>query len=267
MKTTLKTFAWPLLAIALCASCASPQAGKPSGTTLLVMPSRHTVVQFCFDVARIRSVYMVAYDQPALSKQPMLYAWNNDRADWVAIQASELAGGQLFSVPPARTIVIGGAAIMPKDVADAVAATDVAVTSESLNVADLANAFHQVLNFSSSEWTWLGDRFGLQLKDRNEDRRQSGRYSQNRSQVQPPAERDAMVAMPPASVEELDIPGPETAPVSLEPAPAPAPEASRQTLVIPMGQAEVAPAAEAAAAPAASAAPAPAAEPMRPEDK
>lgn len=264
MKTTLKTIAWPLLAMALCVSCATTPGSKPSGTTLLVMPSRHTVVQFCFDIARIRSVYMVAYDQPALSKRPMLYAWNNDRADWVAIQAGELASGQLFSVPPARTVVIGGAAIMPKEVADAVASIEVAATVESLNVADMANTLDQVLNFSTSEWSWLGDRFGLELKDQNEDLRHTGRYSQNRGQVQPRADSGELVAMPPASVEELEMLGPETAPVSMESAPVP--EVSRQTLVIPMGQADAAPVVV-AEVPVAASAPVAAAEPMRPEDK
>lgn len=198
---------------------------KPSGTTLLVIPSRYTVVQFCFDIARIRSVYLVAYDQPATVQQPLLYAWNNDQSNWIPIKSADLGSGSLFTVPPVRTVLVGGGAMLPANVAAAVSQAGAFSQVESLNLMDLANALHQSMRFTSSEWKWLAGRYGLQLKDRNEDRRRWGRYGppgQEGADRTPSAGRE--FGMDPEAEDIVIMPPP---PAEAEAAPA------RQTLVIP----------------------------------
>lgn len=281
MNSRFRSIFFTLMAVGVAGSVA---VAKPEGTTLVVIPSRYTVVQFCFDIARIRSVYLVSYDQPATVKKTMLYAWNNEQSNWVPIEASDLAGGTLFTVPPQRTVLVGAGPLVPAAVLDAVTAAGPFSQVESLNLMDLSNALHQSMRFSGSEWKWLAGRYNLQLEDRNEERRRWGRYgAPGQARIEAPAsgkpwhaaemepDVETLVIMPPAVVSE-----------SLTEVPA-AP--ARQTLVIPAATADgsstaamwdssptTTPAAEKAmpvgAGVAAANTPAPpAAAPMRPEDK
>jgi hypothetical protein len=195
------------------------QRARAEGTTLIVIPARYTVVQFAFDIARIRSVYLVAYDQQAGTSQPELYAWNVASAKWESIQSDELRDQMLFRVAPSQAIVVVPPEGIPGSVADAIRTYDNPAAIDSLNLTDIVNGLNQRMRFSSSEWRWLSRRYGFKLEDRNAERRRWGRYGPpGQEPVRPPREtptdRDAGMGGPNA-----------------ESLPAPA----RQTLVIPAG--------------------------------
>ncbi len=200
---------------------AAAASAKPAGTTLLVIPSRYSVVQFGFDIARLRSVYLVAYDRPARPAEPALYAWNNERANWVSIPFPALTDGSLFRVAPVRTVLVGDGAMIP-EVLEAALAGQPVHRIASLQAADLANGLHATLRFTNTEWKWLAARYDLQLEDRNVDRRRWGRYG-------PPGQGGSAFRSPTTGGAE-SLPEAERVvmpPVTL-------PEMDRQTLVIPV---------------------------------
>ena len=155
---------------------AGPAAARPvRGSTLMVIPARHTIVQFAFDVARLRPAELVAY-RDVKGGGYDLYVWDKGARKWIPTGTSAVASGAVFTQTPARTIVIGPETGVPPVVADSVDAYRERRTIESLNLANLVNAMHQELRFDGSEWQWLAKRYGLELKDRNADRRRWGRY-------------------------------------------------------------------------------------------
>ena len=207
------------LAVAAVLGVRPVMAAPPSGSTLLVIPARYTVVQFAFDIAQLRSMYLVSYDQPAGTDRVLLYAWDNTRSDWVSVDEADLSSGALFNVQPRRTVLVGDAQTLPASVASAVTARGNPKRIQSLNLADIANGLDSELQFKAREWQWLADRYNFNLEDRNATRRRYGRYGPWGSESSAPG-REAQEHMPP-SVETLPMPVATPAPVE------------RQTLVIP----------------------------------
>lgn len=199
------------------------QAGS-EGPTLLVIPSRYTIVQFAFDVDRLRSVYILAYRNEGDSVRSFL--WDKSNQEWLDVDPD--AEGSLFSVAPSRAILLGrvdeGAIALSELVADG------AVTSRvpSLDLKDVANGLHEHMKFRGTEWRWLASRYKLELKDRNADRRRWGRYGPPGGGRMPPSNRSKTVPIPPRSRTQAS--GSTTA--ERASAVVPTPANRRQTLVI-----------------------------------
>ncbi|MCE9614264.1 MAG: hypothetical protein K8T26_08310 [Lentisphaerae bacterium] len=207
-------------------------AAQPSGSTLLVIPARYTVVQFAFDVATIRSLYLVSYDRPATSTETRLYAWDNGKAEWLQIEESDIRSGSLFHMKPARTVLVGGEETLPASLADAATGGGPAKRITSLNLADIANSLNTELHFRSREWKWLADRYGFELNDQNAEQRRWGRYG-------PPGQssgreaRERSAPMPKAKASDVDV----LPPVAMPQAGVAPVESTRQTIVIPVSAA------------------------------
>ncbi len=171
------------LSMILLCSANSHAAGR--GPTLLVIPARYTVVQFSFDIARMRSVYLLSYRSEGDAINTFL--WDKRADDWVAVDST--SGDSLFASPPARTIVVGrvdeGAIGLSNITGDA------GVTSRipSLDLKDVVNGLHAELKFRGTEWRWLASRYGFELKDRNAERRRWGRYGRPGKARMPTSER------------------------------------------------------------------------------
>lgn len=194
--------------VLMAAVFANAQPAASDETSLVVIPARYTVVQFSFDVARLRSLYLVAYDRGVKAESARLHAWDNRKSDWVQIEESALSNGSLFQVRPAHVIVVGDEATVPASVAAAAAGSGASKRIESLNIKDLVNGFDASMHFKPSEWKWLAGRYDLKLKDQNELRRRYGRYGTPGSTTAAPispALKGPSAEVPMPAPEETDL--------------------------------------------------------------
>ena len=178
---------WVLLGLLLVA-CVLPFAGaaETAGLTLIVIPARYTVVQFAFDVAKLRQVYLVAYDTEGKSQALVLYVWDSGAGEWLRTSLEEYRSGAIFLTQPERVIVIGADQDVPAGMMDASLWSDEVGRIPSIKIVDMVNGMHQAFSFKASEWRWLAKRYKLELEDRNEERRRYGRYGPpGRKQRQP----------------------------------------------------------------------------------
>ena len=210
MKTYDKIRLGLVAGFAMVALVGSTVAARAAGSTLLVIPSRFTVVQFSFDVARVRSLYLVAYDRNAVVPGTQLYAWSVEKSDWIKIDPAALSSGELFSEKPSRVVVVGDDATLPPEVLSAAAGAGRVQRVTSLQLVDLANTLNADMNFTAEDWRWLAKRYGFTLEDKNVERRRYGRYG-------PPGGKASR------PVEGSDSAAETLAPMSLESAPAEAP--------------------------------------------
>jgi len=193
-----------LLAVVLSAEARSiHQAGGP---TLMVIPSRYSVIQFATDIARIRSLYIVAYDKTQ-SGQLSLFIWDGNRQNWETIGFEEIQSGNALARPPSATFLISQPGQSPAGITAGYSNTR---NIQSLNIKDMVNALHEELHFQPSEWKWLARRYGLQLKDRNAGRRRYGRYGPPGGK---PVDSGGGFVAPMPEVERL----PEPEPITLSP--------------------------------------------------
>ena len=163
---------WLAVLFAVVLSAEARSAARADGPALLIIPSRYTVVQFAADIAGIRSLYLIAYDKDR-NGDLVLYIWDEAGAEWITIGLEEFQSGDVLSRTPSVTFLISQQGQTPAGLASGY---DNVKHVQSLNVKDMVNALHAELRFTASEWKGLARRYGLQLEDRNADRRRYGRY-------------------------------------------------------------------------------------------
>ena len=163
---------WLAVLLAVVLSTEARSIHQAGGPTLLVIPSRCSVIQFATDIAHIRSLRIVAYDKTQ-SGQLMLFIWDENREGWDPIGFDEIQTGNAMEHSPSTIFLISQPGQSPAGITAGYSNTH---NIQSLNIKDIVNALHEELNFRPSEWKWLAGRYGLQLKDRNAERRRYGRY-------------------------------------------------------------------------------------------
>ncbi len=221
-----KLLALCLLAVGLSIVGARPglAAVATSGTTLLVIPSRYTVVQFAFDVVQKRSMYLVSYDRTATDAGTLLYAWDSAKREWISVTEGDISSGALFNVKPEHVALVGDDRTLPASLVGTIEGIGKPVRIMSLNIVDIANGLDGVLEFTANEWKWFAGRYGFTLTDRNSERRRWGRYG-------PPGEKSERPAGLDEAIDQVPMPEPavdEPASAVEEPAPA-----AQQSLIIP----------------------------------
>lgn len=152
------------------------ESAATSGATLLVVPSRYTVVQFAFDIARLRPAFLMAYDGSESGREPVLHAWDKSASDWIQADVDAYRTGSLFKTVPSLVVVVGGDEDLP---AALVGKPDWECRFRrimKLDVVTLVNSLDEELEFAPYEWKWLGKRHRLKLRDSSADRRRYGRY-------------------------------------------------------------------------------------------
>lgn len=153
------------------------RAGKRSGKpALLVIPVRYTVVQFAFDIAKLRPTELLAYDKGMGDEPLALHRWNAGRGDWDPASLEAYSAGELFAATPAQAFLVGSDSDMPGELVEGAAWCPKVTRIESLHVVDLANTISAKLDLSSGEWKWLAKRHRLELQDLNVEQRKYGRY-------------------------------------------------------------------------------------------
>ncbi|MBN2301816.1 MAG: hypothetical protein JXN60_04800 [Lentisphaerae bacterium] len=145
-------------------------------TTLLVVPSKYTIVQLAFDMAKIRNVDLVAYDSGVNTVDPILHVWNDTLQEWTRTTLQEYETGNIFRSRPGNAVIIGSASDLPAGLLDASKWISDRTHVPTLNIVTLINTLNSTFSFSKKEWKWLGKRYRLELKDLNKEQRRYGRY-------------------------------------------------------------------------------------------
>jgi hypothetical protein len=161
---------------------------------VIVMPGRYTVVQFAFDVARIRPVELVAYDKGVGDEPLLLHVWDAAAADWKPADIAAYQDGSLFDAQPKQAFLIGGDKDLPAEISDGSGWCKKVTRISSLKVVDMANSMNAKLNFSGKEWKRLAQRHNLELADDNAERRRYGRYGKPGTQSSDPRPVNPLIA-------------------------------------------------------------------------
>lgn len=204
------------MSLVACASLGVGGASARAQTVLIVSPARPRPVQVAFDVARLRPAFLVTYQGARSNPAPLMHIWDGDKRQWAEINVDNFRAGAHFVEKPALVFLLGTETECPLAIEEGeLAWSPKVVRLTQLDVVTLFNAFDKALHFASHEWTWLGERYGLQLKDTNEDRRRYGRYG-------PPGEIKEPRAKPAAAAPAAPLAVP-VAPAMDAPAVTPAP--------------------------------------------
>ena len=218
---------------------AVPAFINSDASMLLVVPSRYTIVQLAFDMAKIRPMAIVAYDDSPTSKVSRLHVWDATVQDWLRMEFSEFKSASFIRAPPKDLLVIGN------DIAGLGDAASWASTKKRIStfsIVTVVNTLDEILSFSNSEWKTLARKYDLKLKDQNDERRRLGRWGRS-GHEQPPAATAPETVLPPPPPPKLDeadkameplpvsqkpiseviIPEPAAPPAVPAPAPVPAP--------------------------------------------
>lgn len=181
-----------LVVVGISQPCQATPRGK---TTLIVMPVRHTVVQFVFDIARIRPVQLLAYDKGVGDEALLLHMWDFTKGDWCPAEIEAYQNGTLFASKLERAFLIGEEADLPAEISDSTGTWCKDVTRiPSLKVVDMANAMDRKLKFSEHEWRTLAKRHSLKLTDDHAERRRYGRYGKPGTQPVRPHKVNPLIA-------------------------------------------------------------------------
>ena len=168
-----------LLRVILLASVAFPFSMANAGArdfTLIVAPSRYSVMQVMFDVIDKRSSILVSYQGEATTENPLIHVW--DGVTWVQLGMHDLRELSFVKQSPSRAILIGSDDLLPTTIRDALAWVPELVFIRQLDNATLVNEFGRVLKWNKNEWRWFSKRYNLTLEDEAAPLRRSSWYDQ-----------------------------------------------------------------------------------------
>lgn len=174
-------------------------AGAATPSTILVLPARRRMVELANQVARIKDVGLVAYNNNPASTEPLIHVWNG--SEWLAISAADYATGNFMSGEPRHLILLGDSATLPEVLsANPTWCADVRRIT-FLDTSALLNELNKTLKFTPRQWKWLARLNGLILTDKNVERRRYGRWGNpgNEKVSAKPTSLDDIV-MPPAPI-------------------------------------------------------------------
>lgn len=162
-----------LLLLVLAASVC--EATPRRGLTLLVVPSRYSIMQIGFDTVRRFGVALVSYQGDASSENPDLFAWNG--MEWVKITLQEYADCSFMQAAPTRTVLVGDEDLLPPMLFAYAEGWSVEVLDvPSVRTADIVNSFSKIFSFRKRDWEWFARRYNLELDDLNSERRDASWY-------------------------------------------------------------------------------------------
>ncbi len=181
-----------VLLVALTTTCGSSlYAARSYSSDVLVVPSRFTIIQLAFDVAALRDVSLIAYESSNGDEEPVLHVWNKTSSSWENLTIDEYSIGSFLATTPREMILIGSDKDLPASLISGASQAKRVTRIDSLNVAPVINELNKSMKFSQQEWKVLAERHGLQIKDRNEERRRWGRYGDpNKKKVKKVSEEE-----------------------------------------------------------------------------
>ncbi len=155
--------------------------GKASDTgeqvKVVVVPSRYMLVKLGFDLAGMRSVKLMSYHDKTTTSETLLYEWNRRLKAWDPVDLSVYRSGDAVESRGSTLVVlIGSDKQVPSGLINGSSWADTVVRIESLDMVTLANSLDRIFRFTSAEWRGLAQKYGLELKDLNENLRRWGKY-------------------------------------------------------------------------------------------
>lgn len=158
----MKRFLLSLLVLpALLLSARPAAAASPSDAVLLVAPSRYTVMQVAFDVARRYPTVLVSYQ--GSGDALALHVW--DGTTWLPLTVSDYQSGSFLASYPGRVILVGGDDILPVETRKVSGWCDSVSQVPALDTPGLVNGIGTMLPFTPADWRWFAGRYNLSLKN------------------------------------------------------------------------------------------------------
>jgi hypothetical protein len=165
----------------LAGSSASLRPKHTQETTLVIVPARPRMVQLATDLAGMRPVVVLSCRGGANAADPLLFVWTNGA--WQYVSPDDFRERRFVSEWPHQVIVIGENHALPALLEDEAAWGADVTRLKTVVLADLINGMDPVFHFTDSEWKWLAQRYGLNLTDINEPRREFNPYDIPRSKL------------------------------------------------------------------------------------
>ena len=146
-------------AMGILSGAAATSASAQADAVLLVTPSRYSVMQVAFDVARRYPTVLVSYQGGG--QAPVLHVWNG--YEWMPLSADDYKSGAFLQTHPGRTIFLGDDALLPADLRSIGAWCDQSTQVPELETHALVNAIGRYLPFTPADWRWFAGRYNLTL--------------------------------------------------------------------------------------------------------
>lgn len=143
---------------------------------LLVVPARHTMIQFALDMLKLRPMYLMAFDIGTDAKSASMHLWDGETGEWVSTSVEEYRDGTAFAAAPEKVILAGNVKDLPPGLLDAPAWARHVRRVGATDIVALVNALNDDMEFTTQEWRWIAARYELKLKNLNEERNRYGRY-------------------------------------------------------------------------------------------
>ena len=137
-----------------------PAAVAQQDAVLLVAPSRYSVMQVAFDVARRYPTVLVSY-QGAANQDPLLHVWNG--YEWMPLSLADYQSGAFLQSYPARAMLLGDDALLPASLRSINSWCEKSVQVPGLDNHALVNAIGSYLPFTPADWRWFAGRYNLTL--------------------------------------------------------------------------------------------------------
>ncbi len=166
---------WLMLTAGMLATTSAMAASQRDGFMLL-MPARHAIVKYAFDIAALRPTTLVTYGGETEDGDLLLHYWNASNKRWVLLSLDDLAFGHYLPGPVQTLVVLGSSKSMPAKIRDQAPPAENTISQEELDLAKLTNLLNLDMVFSAREWKILAKRHGLTTRDLNAERRRYGRY-------------------------------------------------------------------------------------------
>lgn len=163
------------MAAAMAAIWAGPAAAEQgqaqSDAVLLVVPSRYSVMQVAFDVARRYPTVLVSYQ--GTPEQPTLHVWNG--FEWMPLSLSDYQSGAFLQTHPGRTAFLGDDALLPAGLRSIGAWCSQAAQLPNLETHELVNGIGKFLPFTPADWRWFAGRYNLTLTNARAEEAEAAR--------------------------------------------------------------------------------------------
>jgi len=156
----MKRLFWLVMAaLTALGGAAVESAEAQSDAVLLVVPSRYSVMQVAFDVARRYPTVLVSYQGTA--EAPVLHVWNG--YEWMPLALTDYQSGAFLQTYPGRTIFLGDDSLLPAAVHSVEGWCAETTQLPDLETAELVNGIGRYLPFTPADWRWFAGRYNLEL--------------------------------------------------------------------------------------------------------
>ena len=160
MRSSMKKILWICAAVVVTmGGWAATPARAQADAVLLVTPSRYSVMQVAFDVARRYPTVLVSYQ--GTTEEPLLHVWNG--YEWMPLALADYQSGAFLQTYPERAIFMGDDALLPASLRSISTWCDKSVQIQGLDTHVLVNSIGNSLPFTPADWRWFAGRYNLTL--------------------------------------------------------------------------------------------------------